>query len=108
MSPEQARGKELDARTVFFFKQKTAYEMATGAVAFRGDTTASVFDSILHKLPAAPVRLNPDLPAKLDDIVNKAAEKDGDLGYQHASDGGTDLKRFRRETESSQSAVPVP
>jgi serine/threonine protein kinase/tetratricopeptide (TPR) repeat protein len=111
MSPEQVKGKELDARSDLFSFGAVLYEMCTGMLPFRGDTGGVIFESILNRPPVPVVRLNPDTPSKLEEIIGKCLEKDRSLRYQHASDIRTDLQRLKRDTESgrtvaSSAAVP--
>ena len=108
MSPEQARGEELDRRSDLFSFGAVLYEMATGRMAFSANTSVLMFDAILHKAPTAPVRLNPELPAELERIISKSLEKDPALRYQHAADLLSDLKRLRRDSSSPRIGAAAP
>src|SRR5438094_7619297 len=105
MSPEQVRAKELDARTDLFSFGAVLYEMATAALPFRGESSAMICEAIVNRAPVAPVRLNPDLPPKLEDIINRALEKDRELRYQGAKEMRSELLRLKRDTETERVAA---
>jgi serine/threonine protein kinase/tetratricopeptide (TPR) repeat protein len=107
MSPEQVRGRELDARSDLFSFGAVLYEMATGDVPFHGESSTVICEAIMNRAPVAVVRLNRDVPAKLEDIINKALEKDSNLRYQHASEMRSDLQRLKRDTDSGRMPLPV-
>ncbi|MGD0404025.1 MAG: protein kinase [Candidatus Acidiferrales bacterium] len=108
MSPEQVRAKELDARTDLFSFGAVLYEMSSGTLPFRGESSGLIFEAILNRAPIPPAQLNPALPAELQHIIEKCLEKERDLRYQHASEIRTDLQRLKRDTDSSRHAAPMP